>query len=511
MASAFTANRSTNRRKKPYAHERLRAGGGAITLMLSLGSPAPIAVAAVPALLPVAGEQTASARNESGVADMSTRRPALSLLQAVQLARLQEPTYQAAKASVMAAEARLKQAYGGLLPQVSVSYNSGSSDRKYVTRQSTIAPAYDIYSTNGAQLNITTPIVRLSNNVAVTQADLSFMQTQHQLRATELELLVRTVTAWVEVMASRDNLVATSSAVAAAKEQMKTNRRGAAIGVKSWPAAEEAQARYEQAGADLVAAESDFQVKIAGLEQLIGPVTESRPPYLAPLFQEPDLDSGSLDGWLAVAETNNSASLAAQMAFETASMEIKKQRAGHLPTADVVANYGRNGQSAGNFPGQNGYAINQWSIGVQVSIPIYSGGVQSAKVDEAIGSREKARAELEAARRSARLNVKQAWFGWRSGAARQIAALQAAKAAQASLQFAEKGVANGLQTDLDLLNTKRDLAMARRDLNKARYEMIVSLIRLKAASGTLDDDDLVWLDAQMSDRDGAVAGIVSKN
>jgi len=128
--------------------------------------------------------------------------------------------------------------------------------------------------------------------------------------------------------------------------------------------------------------------------------------------------------------------LAALRAVDAARDEARKQRAGHQPTIDVVASYGRNAQAVGGFPGQNGYDIWQGSIGLQLNVPIYAGGGQDAKVREALAMQEKAAQALELAKRNARAMVKQAWFGWRANSSRQIAAQQAAKFSALTLKTA---------------------------------------------------------------------------
>jgi outer membrane protein len=174
--------------------------------------------------------------------------------------------------------------------------------------------------------------------------------------------------------------------------------------------------------------------------------------------------------------------------------EIRKQRAGYQPTLDVTGSYGRNSQQVGNFPGQAGYDIRQGVIGLQLNVPLYSGGAQFARVDEAIALREKARQDLVSTQRAAQLGAKQAWFGWLAANTRRAAAVQAGRAALLALRAADSGLAAGVRTQLDRLQAQQQLEAARRDLNKAHYELVVSFVRLKAACGQLSDEDLQALE-----------------
>jgi outer membrane protein len=107
---------------------------------------------------------------------------------------------------------------------------------------------------------------------------------------------------------------------------------------------------------------------------------------------------------------------------------------------------------------------------------------------------EKAAQDLEAAKRNARLTVKQAWFSWQAGFARQTAALQSGRFTALTLQASSKGKATGVKTELDVLQARQQMANATRDLQKARYDMITSYLKLQAAVGQLVDAELTSLD-----------------
>jgi len=134
---------------------------------------------------------------------------------------------------------------------------------------------------------------------------------------------------------------------------------------------------------------------------------------------------------------------------------------------------------------------------VQLNVPLYSGGTQNAKVREAVALQDKATQDLESAKRNARLMVKQAWFTWHAGFARQTAALQANKFSTLTLQAAAKGKTSGVKTELDVLQARQQLSSAARDLQKARYDMITSHLKLQAAVGQLADVDLISLDTSL--------------
>jgi len=424
------------------------------------------------------------------------------LTKLLELALNGEPTYQGAKSNLQASEARSKQALGALLPQVNLSVNTNNNNRGYATRNINSPTEKDAYNSNSGQLNITQGIWRYANIVSVQQADAVLEQTQHQLMGTEQELFTKLVVSWFDVLAARDNIEFTKQQVMATRKQWDVNLRGVEFGTSGMPQAQEAKAKYDQALSDAISAETDSHIKIATLEQLVGTSPYLELPYLRNDVYDDvrdgivwvDLKADRLEKWLAAVETSNPNILAAQKAFEAADAEIRKQKAGHHPTLDLVGTYSNNSQAVGGFPGQNGYDIRQRSIGLQLNIPLFSGGTQSAKVSEAVAMREKARADIEAARRTALLTAKQGWFGWQAAHAKIQAGIQEVAAAKIALKVAYTGSENGLKSELDVLQAEQQFYAGLRDLRKGYYDQIASYVKLKAAAGRLTQEDIESID-----------------
>ena len=327
--------------------------------------------------------------------------PAQTLSSLLERARNSEPTYLGARANVQAAKARTDQAFGALLPQISASANTNANGRSYHTRSNDVPTADDRYNSNSTQFTLTQPLWRYANIAGLQQAEAAASQAEYQLAGTEQDLSSNLVAAWFDVLAARDNKSFAIEQEAAARKQWEIVRRGAELGTFGLPQAEDARAKYEQARSDATTASTDAQIKLASLEQLVGALKDFKPPYMVDDAVLADLNGDTLDHWLQALETGNPAVRAALQAFDAADAEVRKQSAGHQPTLDLVATYGKNSQATGGFPGQAGYDIKQNTIGLQLNIPIYSGGTQSAKVVEAVATREKARLDIEAARRAA--------------------------------------------------------------------------------------------------------------
>jgi outer membrane protein len=448
---------------------------------------------------------TAAVRSVLVVVGIATATPAwsLSFAEAIVLARQTDPTFLSAQANLSASHERSIQAVGALFPQVTATVNTTTNRRNYATRDSVIPPANDQYNSNNAQVNLTQPLWRRANWIAVNQADAAASQADYQLAAAQQDLLVRLGQAWFDVMLARDVVVLTGGQAAAAKHQWEQTSYAMKVNLASAQALEEARSKYDQATAEQIVADTDQSIKSAVLEQIIGSQPAWKPPSLPETYVTADLRSATLEQWLSQAEAASPSILAASRAFDVASAEVRKQRTGHEPTLDAVASYGKNSQAAGSFPGQNGYDIKQGTVGLQLNIPIFSGGTQNAKVGEATALREKARQDLELARRNVRLAAKQAWFGWLAGEARKTAGLQAVRFSTLALQAALTGRRTEVKSELDVLQARQQLYSAQHDLLKARYDMITSHLKLKATAGQLVDTDLMAFDALFIDEGGS--------
>jgi outer membrane protein len=423
---------------------------------------------------------------------------ALTLKESIELAMRNDPTFLAAQSNLTIARERADQTVAGLLPQLTASANTAANRRDYNwhTQPPSLPAPTERFNSNSAQLNFTMPLWKHSSEIALTQAHLSLSQADIQLNAAAQDLLVRLVQAWFDAMQARDEMIPAEARVQTAQQQMEVSQRGYYKDVLSLTELEDARAKHEQAIADRAATQSELEIKLAMLEQIVGPVSFA-PPVLSDQFSPPKFSS-TLEQWLIQAEEGNPAVRAAQRALEATNEEIRKQRAGHEPTLDLIASYTKSAQEAGVSGGQLGFDSRQSSVGLQFNMPLYAGGGQNAKVREALALRDKAAQELEAARRNARLLTKQAWFTWRVSQVREASGLKTIHSAALALKGEQTARARGVKADHDVLQAQQQNAAALRDWRKARYDTILSQIKLKAACGQLSHNDLLALDKALS-------------
>ena len=292
-------------------------------------------------------------------------------------------------------------------------------------------------------------------------------------------------------MTAQDVLSFLRAQKVAISEQLASAKRNFDVGTATITDTNEAQARYDLANAQEIAAQNDLDVAQSRLQQIIG----QSPGALSPLRTNVQLSlpqPAQIDTWVSSAEQQNYGVVAQQFALEISQSEIKRNRAGHYPSVDLVAGRGYSNQNNSSTPYLNGRGYSN-SIALQWNIPLFSGFAVNSKVDEAIALSEKARADLENARRNAVLNTRQAYLGVSNGLA-QVKAYEAAEiSSKSALESNQLGYQVGVRINIDVLNAQQQLFSTRRDLAKARYDTLINGLKLKSAAGSLKEEDLVQI------------------
>jgi outer membrane protein len=195
-----------------------------------------------------------------------------------------------------------------------------------------------------------------------------------------------------------------------------------------------------------------------------------------------------MEKWVENAQANSLQLVIARAGAEIADKEVARNRGGHYPTIDIVANYSKNIANGGSFGG--GSDNTNKSVGVQLNMPLFQGGGVNSKWREAEANRERANQELENARRNVAQQTRQAYLGVVSGIAQVRALQQALASSESVLQASKLGFEVGVRTNLDVLNAQQQLFSTRRDLYQAQYNYLISQLRLKAAVGMLGEEDI---------------------
>ena len=421
---------------------------------------------------------------------LSLNAQAIDLLQVYQEALANDAPYASARAALAAGRERTPQGRAGLLPTLGV---SGAYNR---TTVDTTLSGVDIsrrFSGNNYTVALSQPLFRIANWEQYQQGMLSSAQSEAQFAQAQQDLIVRVAQAYFDVLASQDALETVRAQKTAITEQLAAAKRNFEVGTTTITDTHEAQARYDLSVAQEFAAQNDLEIKRTALQQIIGkPAGELA--TLVPGVKLNNPEPAAIDKWVQSAEQQNYGVVGQQLALEIAQRDIKRNRAGHYPTVDLVASRNHTNQPSSSLIA-TGNVGNTTSVGVQWAIPLFSGFAVDSRVRESIALEDKARADLENARRVAAQNARQSFLGVNAGLA-QVKALEAAEvSSKSALESNQLGYQVGVRINIDVLNAQQQLYSTERDLSKARYDTIVNGLRLKSAAGTLKEEDLVQVNA----------------
>ena len=424
---------------------------------------------------------------------MAMQAHATDLLQAYRDAQVYDSQFAGALASREANREKSAQGLAGLLPQVAI---TGNSNRIEGSSSGTAFPGQsrDIgYTSTTMQLQLQQPIYRPVNFNNYEQSKLQVAAGELQFEQAKIDLALRVAQAYFDVLAAQDALIFINAQKLAITEQLASAKRNFEVGTATITDTHEAQARFDLATSQEIAAKSDLDVKQRALELLIGKAA----PVLAPLSARLQLtppEPAVLDKWVEEARSVNPQVRAAEYGLTLAQQEVVRNRGAHYPTLDAFAGVTRNASGVGTLGGP-GTDINNRNIGLQLALPIYQGGLVDSRVREAVANEEKARQDLESARRGVELQTRQNYVGVTSGIA-QVRALEAAlTSSQSALDSTRLGREVGVRTQVDVLNAQQQLFSARRDLAQAKYNYIMSTLKLKASVGRLTEADVVAVNA----------------
>ncbi len=410
---------------------------------------------------------------------------AQSLLELYDAAHGFDATYLAARALTDSAQYRVEQVEALNRPSAVATASIGNSR--------TDLPV--LGSNNGASrqaaVNGRYPLFNRANSASIAQARKSLETAQADLDSAEQDLILRVAQAYFDVLAAQDTLGTTRASKAAITEQLASAKRNFEVGTATITDTREAQARFDLASAQEIAADNDLRTRRIALDQLVGRAGVTPRPLRTPVVL-PDTAPANPDEWVASADAQHPTVLRARVGLEVAQLETTKARAAQLPTVDAVASIGGaySRGAAVALPGTTSSA----SLGVQLNWPLYTGGAVQNRIKETLVLEDKSRYELEAARRGVAQGTRVAFYGVQSGVA-QVKALEAAEASsKLALEATQLGYKVGVRVNLDVLNAQTQLFQTRRDLDKARYDVLVGDLRLRQAAGRVTPDDVAATD-----------------
>lgn len=421
----------------------------------------------------------------------------LDLLGAYRLALVNDANFLAAQSAAEAAREAIPQARAGLLPSIGYSKSRSQNDTE-ATAQGLTGPITREYEYTGISeaLTLRQPLLRADRMVQLGQAEAQVASAEATLAKETQNLALRVSGAYFDVLLAQERLKAILAQKKAYAAQLANAERSFAGGEGTRTDIDEARARHLLVAAQEIEATSNLGQMERALAVVIGQRLQAG--ELASLDERRlafENDAGKdIEAWLTQAETANPELQALRHNFEAAQAEVNRNRAQHLPTLDLVASRSYSSSDSNNTIG-NTYRTN--SIGLQLSIPIFSGGQVNSAVRQAVANQERVRQQMEAARKQLDVEIAKQYDAYYRGSLKVKAYEEARNAAQQVLVSTRKGMLAGTRHTIDILNAEQQLANAEVELARARIEFSLASLKLMAAAGELEEKDIVrinnWL------------------
>lgn len=417
----------------------------------------------------------------------------VNLLDVYQFAVDNNADLAAAHADYRAQSERVPQARSGLLPQLGAGASNTSSRSKVDTNigsQSTSRSAF-VY-----QANLSQPLFRLDRWYQLQAAQATNEQSALELSAIEQNLILQSSEVYFSVLRAQDNLAASRAEESAFKRQFDLASERFDVGLSDKTDVLQAQAAYDAARANRMIAErmvaDAFQAVITltnmDLAALEG--VKHSLPILAPTPND-------ATAWVNTATEQNLSLQAINYAVDAAQESVKQRKSGHAPTVDAIAQYQKGDNDGMGFINSDQgmpYRFNgkaeQSSIGLQLNIPLYTGGMTRSQVREGVYRLDQVEQMRESLRRSTVQDARNFHRAVNTDVEQVQALKQAIISSQSAVEATQIGYEVGTRNIVDVLDAQRVLYVAVRNYNNARYDYILNNLRLQQTAGTLSPDNL---------------------
>ena len=419
--------------------------------------------------------------------------------QVYEAALAQDASIRASRASADAGREKLPQARAGLLPQISASAsrNNNNLDSTSPNLLGNPVTTNDQYFSDSKTLQLRQPLVNMQRWLQFEQAKSMVAETEATLDRDLQNLVVRVAGAYFEFLMADEQLELVLAQKKMYTALVDAAKKGLAAGSGTRTDIDDAQARLDMASAQELEARQNQDQTRRQLEVLInqpvGSVAKLNVPALKLVGPQP----ANLGEWTLKAEKNSPEMKAMQARLDAARREVSKSQAGHLPTLDAIAQWSNSGSE--NITRINSRYENK-SIGLQLNVPLYSGGYVNSTIRQAVAEQTRAEESLEALRRDLGVRVHKEYRGVSEGVMRVRALEQAVRSAQQMLMSTQMSLKAGSRTQLDVLNAQQQYTLALRDLAQARLIYLMSKVKLASLAG----DDAV---ASVDDVNASLVGI----
>ena len=423
-----------------------------------------------------------------------------------------DPQLREAEANRLAALESKPQALSALLPQVTGTAvagkerDTGSSNQAFsFTDVSTGKPIVVVENQdfNGRTtthnhkygVDLKQNLFRWENWVALQRADAQVAQAEADYQAAQQDLISRVAQRYFDVLASQDDLDAQEGALASVSRQLEQAEKRYEVGLIAVTDVQEVRASHDSSAAAVIAAKRQVASAQESLREITGDLFDSLARPIEP-FELTNPDPVSEDRWVEMALQQNLSLVSSRLAADIARENVSSSRGGHFPSLDLVASgYKLNSDGTsinadGTPYGSSAIDQNQRSIGIQLTFPLYSGGMVSSQVRQAVYQHRAAKERVERVARQTEHDARDSYLGVLSEISRVKALRRAVESNTTALNATEAGYEAGTRTAVDVVESRRLWIQARTDYSRSRYDYMINVLKLQQAAGILSEQSL---------------------
>jgi len=429
---------------------------------------------------------------------------AVGLVEVYQQAREYDATLQGAAFELESARQVLPQARSAFRPQAALSGEIGLTrfDADNPNGDADGPDSSDDYVDSQIGLQLSQTLFNRQNGALVDQARIGVRQAEAVFAASAQDLVLRVATAYFDVLRAEANVEFSQSELESIERQRDQAERRFDVGLIPITDVRTAQAQYDLAVAQEIAASDQYTTTVEALRVISGIEVDTLDSLAEDLPLIPP-DPADIDAWVTLAKEQNLPLVIAGLSSDIAQTRIQAQRAQRLPTLDVVLSGALSTTDQDLRPESTRAA----TIGLQTSVPLFTGGRIKAQIAEARADYRALEQDFIAQERSAVQQARDGYRGVIASISRVNALRQALDSTRQSAEAVEAGFRAGTRTSVDVLRALRDVFRARSDYANARYDYLLNSFRLKSAAGTLDETDLVTVNRFLQPEEEPEEGI----
>ena len=414
---------------------------------------------------------------------------AMDLVKAWELALANNPRYQSARYAQQSNEENVAMARARLLPNANFNSSVSLNNQEHEYLKLPKSTENNSYTSQRYSLSIKQPLLNLSNYYGFKESQDINAASERTLESELQTLVVNVADAYFETLLATERFENITNRTEFYRSSLQMAEKSFENGYGTRTDIEDARARLDSAVADESEAKNAINIAehaLAGVigEQVLaaslGRIAEDKPTLNL-------LSPATLEEWIALVKNNNPEIASMQYNLEASEKEIDRRRAGGFPTIDAIASKNLS-RSDSDYTVNNQY--NTDSIGLQLAMPLYSGGGIDASVRQAIAEREKTRFNLDSTTKKLEIEVSKQFASIQQGAARIKALTQAKKSAREAITGNQKGIRAGTRNIIDLLNVVQQHYIIQTNLIEARHAYVTSYLKLKAAAGLIRANDI---------------------